>query len=388
MRFITLRLVLPLLLSAAAVFGTVMLYGCGGGKSELIGKWVYIVGSDKTSKDDEGSMELFKDGTGVVAGSGSITWKIENKRFVMLSAIGGVACDYDVSGSLLTLKDGGDSSKFVKVKAGSQPSGLIGHWVCYAGDRGWKKLKDMELLKDGTGVNGKSGITWKVENKLYVIESSKAFSAVYKVSGSILTLVYDDSTNGKFINKNNSAIESSASSFTDDRDGKKYKTVKIAEQIWMAENLGYRPEAGKSLCYENDNSNCDKYGRMYDWNIAVSVCPSGWHLPTENEWDELVGFVNVAGGGEAGKKLRAASGWEDDGNGTDDYGFSILPGGQGDGAGRFSSIGKFGYLWSASDSRAYPTTARTVNIDFKKWDVRWDTDYKSNFANVRCLKND
>ena len=118
-------------------------------------------------------------------------------------------------------------------------------------------------------------------------------------------------------------------SLHDKRDGKTYKTVKIGTQIWMAENLNY--DAENSKCYENKPENCEKYGRLYDWETAMKACPYGWHLSSDKEWQVL---VNFAGGKEvAGKKLKAKSGWNSykgkSGNGTDGLGFSALPGGNG-----------------------------------------------------------
>jgi len=103
--------------------------------------------------------------------------------------------------------------------------------------------------------------------------------------------------------------------FTDPRDGKKYKTAKIGKQTWMAQNLDYHGEDGfLGLCYGDEPEekirkpeNCTKYGRLYDWNEAKKACPKGWHLPSDKEWQTLVDFA----GGEkiAGKKLKAKSGW-------------------------------------------------------------------------------
>jgi len=138
-------------------------------------------------------------------------------------------------------------------------------------------------------------------------------------------------------------------SFTDRRDKQTYKTVKIGKQTWMAQNLYYQTKSG-SWCYEDKADNCKKYGKLYDWNTANKACPSGWHLPSPLEWRDLavaVGDVDVQG-----KSLKAKTGWNwndeanADGNGTDDYGFSALPGGNRAPDGKFNDIGTFGSWWS------------------------------------------
>jgi uncharacterized protein (TIGR02145 family) len=105
-------------------------------------------------------------------------------------------------------------------------------------------------------------------------------------------------------------------SFKDNRDGKTYKYVDIGSQTWMAENLNY--ETPESKCYNDTASYCDQYGRLYNWNEAMGVCPSGWHLPSDKEFRTLNDYVGEYGG-KIAEKLKAT-----DADGTDDYGFAAL----------------------------------------------------------------
>ena len=140
---------------------------------------------------------------------------------------------------------------------------------------------------------------------------------------------------------------------TDERDGQTYRTVKIGEQVWMAENLNYNYQIGKtrSFCFNGEKKFCDLLGRWYTFAGAVDsaglfsdgglncsmentcvdsicpchlkessrgVCPEGWHIPSIGEWEQL--FTAVGGKDVAETVLRTA-----DGIGTDDYGFNIIP---------------------------------------------------------------
>jgi uncharacterized protein (TIGR02145 family) len=170
-------------------------------------------------------------------------------------------------------------------------------------------------------------------------------------------------------------------SFTDARDGKTYKTVKIGTQTWMAENLNY--EAENSKCYGNEPANCQKYGRLYDWETAKNVCPSGWHLPNNDEWQVLVDF---AGGYEAaGEKLKAKSGWNNNGNGTDAFGFAALPGGYGSSNGDFYNVGYYGYWWSATENFAYRAYHHSVHYGYES--VNYNYHHKKRLFSVRCLQD-
>ena len=146
----------------------------------------------------------------------------------------------------------------------------------------------------------------------------------------------------------------------DARDGQIYKTVKIDDQTWMAENLNY--DADNSFCYNDSMKYCNKYGRLYPWGVAMDsagkfsssgkgcgagkfctpifpvrgVCPKGWHLPMTAEWSVL--FTTIDGrdpyfhknsvSSDAGCSLKSTTGWkvtDENCRGTDDFGFNALP---------------------------------------------------------------
>ena len=154
----------------------------------------------------------------------------------------------------------------------------------------------------------------------------------------------------------------------------------------MAENLNYN--ANGSKCYSNSESNCQKYGRLYNWKTAKSACPKGWHLPSDEEWTKLTDFVG--GSSTAGTKLKAASGWNSyqgkSGNGTDDFGFAALPGGYGGPVYSFDYVGYCGLWWSASEyHRAYYVYVRNMDYDYEG--VYRYKNYKDFLFSVRCVKD-
>lgn len=142
--------------------------------------------------------------------------------------------------------------------------------------------------------------------------------------------------------------------FTDSRDGKTYKTVTIGTQTWMAENLAYKAKSG---CYaygwdsDNKKANAAKYGYLYEWKAAKKACPPGWHLPTKDEWEILIGYL----GGEkvAGLEMKSRVGWGENDKGTDRYGFSALPGGYRVDNGDFDHLGDAAHWWTATEIDKY-----------------------------------
>jgi uncharacterized protein (TIGR02145 family) len=168
--------------------------------------------------------------------------------------------------------------------------------------------------------------------------------------------------------------------FVDSRDKQTYKTVTIGKQTWMAQNLNYQTDS--SWCYENNANNCKKYGRLYDWNMAKLVCPKDWHLPSKKEWREMVA---LAGSSTGGTKLKSKNGWKEGGNGTDDYGFSALPGGRRGSDGKFRGAG-YGYWWTATDYPSGGGNAYYRNMDYNYGNVYEDYRDKSNGYSIRCVK--
>lgn len=225
--------------------------------------------------------------------------------------------------------------------------------------------------------------------------------------------------------KSSSSSEKSSSSvvvkisygfLTDTRDKQTYKTVTIGKQTWMAQNLNYATK--KSSCYNNDSTYCAKYGRLYYWSEAMDslgtwskngkgcglvtgvnctptypvrgICPSGYHLPSGAEYETLyttVGGVWYSDGGivsEVAKKLKSASGWSDGGNGSDDYGFSVLPAGK-KRRSTFENEGSSTYFWTSVQNGDYAFIRNFheggISVDGKYEDLR-------NAVSVRCVMDD
>jgi uncharacterized protein (TIGR02145 family) len=185
--------------------------------------------------------------------------------------------------------------------------------------------------------------------------------------------------------------EARLSTFTDGRDGKKYKTTAIDGKRWMAENLNIKTEG--SWCYDNKEYNCEKYGRLYNWNAAKTACPAGWHLPSRKEWGNLAeaagGRWKYGTGGKAGKKLKAKSGWNEEGNGADGFGFSALPGGYRDCYdGNFYRAGKDGDWWTATEYDSGIAWKRTMVYIYYIYDEVFESGLNKRYGfSVRCLRD-
>jgi len=306
-----------------------------------------------------------------------------------------------------------------------RPLELVGNWILVKGynkSEHWTDgvdasvpQKGMALYADGVGGWDGEGrdLRWRVENNRIILQRGfLEMAADYKLSGYELTLTYE--INESWLSNNvvkKSAVfvkKDNLSNYrkqkdteeelknkkepiyvTDSRDGQTYRTVQIGGKTWMAQNLNYWPKPGRSNCYDKNISNCAKYGRLYDWKTAQTACPTGWNLPTNRDIGNLIRAVG--GQDEAGRRLKAKNGWNDNngksGNGADVYGFLALPGGFGSGS-SFSNIGNSGYWWVDQEGDGYAFGFFVITHDghdYVNTDAYIEGDWGVGYS-IRCVQ--
>ena len=202
--------------------------------------------------------------------------------------------------------------------------------------------------------------------------------------------------------------------FTDTRDGTSYSARKIGEQIWMNTNLAYLPSVcqpdwasetqelyyvygypGSDVSEAKGNPNYPKYGVLYNWPAAMTACPTGWHLPTDDEWKIVEKFLGMEPEdadqvkwrltGAVGVKLKLDTGWDSEGNGNNESGFGAVPGGSRGTNDEFAGAGRYCNFWTA-----------TPNPSSLPWNrfLSYENDGVSRFGfsktlgfSVRCVKD-
>ena len=203
-------------------------------------------------------------------------------------------------------------------------------------------------------------------------------------------------------------------SFKDNRDGRIYKTVKIGNQVWFAENLNY--DDGLGMCPMKNAENCEKYGRLYnfesdekEFSSLSALCPDGWHIPDSLDWIELISYVSANNGEEpVGVSLKASTGWFSEGDsvliegngkigpfgtvdsirvgatrGTNRFGFSALPAG---------SCWDDGSCYVGDDTRFFfmkrlEIRGGSYRLAFDKDNMVYSQDGAFGWVSVRCLQN-
>ncbi|MBR2308327.1 FISUMP domain-containing protein [uncultured Fibrobacter sp.] len=168
------------------------------------------------------------------------------------------------------------------------------------------------------------------------------------------------------------------------RGDREYATVLINEQCWLKENLQYESSSGTTLCYGGVASNCETYGRLYDFEAANLACPTGWRLPTKTEYEDLADYSG-ADMYDAGAHFKAKSGWTGE-NGDDLLEFTALPGGKCDEEQTCSKIGTSGYWWTSTEKTKNASHyALYLNGDGSSFTAANIMD-NDQYISVRCVK--
>jgi len=176
----------------------------------------------------------------------------------------------------------------------------------------------------------------------------------------------------------------------DVRDGKTYKTVVIGGKTWMAENLNFSKSSDGSIvldstfCYDDILANCEKYGRLYQEADAIKACPSGWRIPTEEEWAAMRNTVKAEFGvSDANAPLRAIGAWEDKIAATNASGFSALPAGYRAKTGQYDGEGTKAYFWGENSMLYYGW------ILSKQYELDKESLIRGYFAySIRCIMSE
>ena len=276
------------------------------------------------------------------------------------------ACDIDLKGSLSKIRKNVESWKYADTVPAFEKYVTNFWWDNY----GLGACTDKRENETKRNINKLS----KLYNEYFVCEKGR-----WHIPGddakSSSSVESPNSSSSSGNEPGSSSVDSGEPVFgelTDARDGRVYKTVKLGSQEWMAENLNYAAEG--SLCYEDDEKNCEKYGRLYNWEIALDtsnrgcgdnfsgcrlrsdfhpregICPDGWHVPEHAEWDTLFAYADAHGEGESAADALQAY-YRDDylekTYSSDRFGFNVVPAGVFNGN-EFSGLGTSTEFWTAS----------------------------------------
>jgi uncharacterized protein (TIGR02145 family) len=194
--------------------------------------------------------------------------------------------------------------------------------------------------------------------------------------------------------------------FITDADGNKYKSIQIGEQCWMAENLNttrYRDgtlianvtndsqwgglASGGRSYYRNNQMLGSVYGSLYNWYAVIeskSICPVGWHVPSDVEWTELTNFLGRNAGGKM--KNRGTQNWRSPNTGaTNVSGFSALPGGSRNSTGAFFNSSSNGIFWSSTENSS--GGAWSWGLSYNSENINRTSSEKRSGFSVRCVRD-
>ena len=232
---------------------------------------------------------------------------------------------------------------------------------------------------------------------------------LFLISGFLLFGCSEDSINPE----EQDDFSGKSGTFIDERDGHEYKWVKIGEQTWMAENLAYLPNVNRvsagsfsEPCYYVYNYTATdvnaakatetylEYGVLYNWLAAKVASPDGWHIASNDEWEQLAQYISNQNGPyenngyvweDIGVHLKAKDGWYGDSGGTDDYNFKGLPGGYRMNQGQFHGRQLLAIWWSSTEESSDLAWRRDLSDDnhkFKEGESKKNLGYS-----IRCIKD-
>ena len=235
----------------------------------------------------------------------------------------------------------------------------------------------------------------KPKSSSSVASSSSLASSSSRIPRSSTSLLFYDCDQYDCVTMEYLNSSTSYGELLDKRDNQVYRTVVISNHVWTAQNMNFKTEddsLAQSWCYDDKSENCKKYGRLYNWEAAKKVCPEGWHLPTVDEWYELVEdhTCEIEENEDnpdiyhcAGTSLKALQSWEDGSPNTNEHGFSVIAAGikvQSE----FKYVGKVSYFWTST--APYEKYAGLVTFDrTEDYSTIVLTD-KTFGLSVRCIK--
>ncbi len=339
-------------------------------------------------------------------------------------------------GSYTITANAGDEGGYITVKAenacGSSPVSLLSVEV-------YVPMFELILLADPTNGGDVTGAGSYPESENVIITATANEGWVFvnwtgdiehlddaESAETVLTMPADDITLTAVFQEEEESDIIYGDGVTD-IDGNFYTTVIIGNQEWMAENLRVtRDASGNNItryCYGNNTTNCELYGGLYTWNTVMNgqsssnsnpsgvqgICPTGWHVPSDVQWTELLNYLdsqgfpnsNVTGGaGNALKSCRQVDSplggecntsehprWNSHGThyGFDEFGFSALPGGRRSTDGSFYNLGTYGVWWSSAERSSVTAWGRYMYHTFG--DVSRGTSSKALGFSLRCVRD-
>jgi len=250
----------------------------------------------------------------------------------------------------------------------------------------------MGIVSSDNATNGmglKSHFEQKNQNSVYSLPYSPEQRIHFTCKGGRFTTIITDSP----ISSKNYVVE-----FVEcmDSDNKTYMTVKIGDQIWMAENMAKSASEG-SWAYNNDEGLVPVFGRLYDWQAASTICPAGWHLPSDEEYKILesdqgmtpddLDKIGFRYSGDVGFKLKSFTGYVFEGSGNNSSGFNAPPGGYRDPiTGNSYGINTYCLFWTSTET-SHEAYGMYRQVEFIGMGVKRDGNSKSYGISVRCVKD-